>query len=220
SERVQTFEAAAKSQSGKKPSRRKAGGDPLEELRSGTDFAFSQLEESYRQRRRVTAELESVKKRLAQLDKDGESVLLRVWLREPAGAVRISSVNSGRRLQSRYELRLEPQQGVLLLLAPVTAPPTGERHFAILAPISSLVTPMPRELHGGRQELASYPLPSPSSSPPATLFPDMTITFRCLADQPLPAGDVSWFWQGGYLGTTPFTGCLPGESHTFSKYGR
>jgi hypothetical protein len=107
--REEIFKAAARSQSGKAPRRTKTNPDPLQSIRTGTDFAMAQLEAVYTARRKTGRELRRIDDRIARIRQGngGAATVARVRVSPPNGRVRARFAVAGQGWSPRYDIRLK-----------------------------------------------------------------------------------------------------------------
>lgn len=206
--REEVFRGAAKTQSGKAPRKSKSNPEPLADIRRGTEFALSQLEEVYRLRRKAEIELKHTDELLKDLEKQAASSVAKVWLSEPQGQAVISYLRSDLRWSPSYAMRLDgegafnlslhaevPQlYGVTAVANAVHAFPDASslrvtKNFSLVSSLSG---------HYDRESLSQ----SLSSS----------FSFTNTSGENLPVGEVMIFMREEYMGTTTFAGCPKGAA--------
>ena len=214
--REEIFTAAAKSQSGKAPRKTKANPEPLENIRRGTDFALSQLEEVYRLRRRTEKELQEVEARLATLAKERNlgASQARVRLRKKVGKVKVSYVLTDLGWKPCYDFRLAGDGHVSVTQRALLPPlEKGAALQVVAATLAASAGGEVRPLTGtDRAAVAEYRFPVEREEAAAAPQPSLLFTFRNKGADALPAGEASCFRRGEYLGALAFAGALPGEA--------
>ena len=210
------YRAAAKSQSGKAPRSTKTNREPLENIRKGTDFALSQLEEVYRARRKADSELKNIDGRLSTLKEAGPGGerVARVWLAEKNGRVAVSYLNSRMKWTPVYDFRLNGK-GEVEVIMNALLPASGKgAEVAVVPSILSEISPEPpiAVVHGGPAKVAVFRFPlereSNSLSPQSTL----SFLFTNRSGKNMPPGEATCYRQGEYVGKARFDGCRQGES--------
>ncbi len=213
--REEIFLAAAKSQSGKAPRKNKTNPDPMTAIRKGTEYAIAQLEGVYRLRRKTERELKTVDASLADLKRKGnaEGSVARVWLTGKGGRVKVSYLLTGVAWTPRYTFRLNGDgQAEVVMFADVPAVAGGGAVAVVAAGLAESAGKEPLAVAGdGSGRVATLRLPVEKAQFTATPQSCLSFSFRSPAELGLPAGAISCFWRGEYLGKIRFDGALPGE---------
>ncbi len=217
------FRAAAKSQSGKAPRATKNNREPLENIRRGTDFALSQLEEVYRARRKAETELKSVESLLSSITDAGSGGgrIARVWLAGRDGVVAVSYLHYGLKWTPSYDFRLNGNGEVEVTMNALL--PGTEKGVAVAlvsAPLSqtTLEPPIPVS-PDGPAKVALFRFPVDKESYSASPASSLSFQFTNRSDKRLPPGESTCYRQGEYIGKARFDGCQPGESKSL-EFGR
>lgn len=198
------FEAAAKSQSSKAPRKTKTNPDPLASVRQGTDFAIAQLEAVFTARRRAEQELKRVVSRTAQLTHNATGgPMVRVAVSTPNGRIRVAAVLVDNGWQPRYELRLDgTAQARLTQLAVAGGLPAG---YSARVTSAALSDGMPQGttslLPGKATPLASWLLPLTRQQITIGPLTRFSLALHNTTGTPLPAGEMTVYHQGEFLGT-------------------
>ena len=217
--REDIFKAAAKSQSGKAPRKTKTNPEPLRTIRQGTDFALAQLEGVYTTRRVTEKELKSLDGRIAALRRQenvggsiarvwvtgGQTVLARYVVPEPVWT-------------PRYTLRSMDQGQVELALLPqLPSLGSGEKVSLVALPLAEAGAGVaPVSPVDGAAPLATYRLPVQAQHYGTGPLPTWTLTLRNSTGSRLPAGELTCFHDGEYLGQSNFPGSLPDQTTELS----
>ncbi len=217
------FRAAAKSQSGKSPRSTKNNREPLENIRRGTEFAITQLEDVYRARRKAEHEFKTAGARLLLL-KDAGNIggrIARVWLAEKNGRVAVSYLNPGLKWTPTYDFRLN-KNGEVEITMHALLPGTEKGRAVAVAP--ALLSENSAELltavaPGGpsKVEVFRFPLGKENYSPPPNS--SLSFLFTNRSGKRMPPGESTCYRQGEYIGKTRFDGSLPGESKSL-EFGK
>lgn len=214
--REEIFRAAAKSQSGKAPRKTKTNREPLADIRKGTEFAISQLEEVYRARRKAENELKGVEARLSALRNQGNvgGSVARIWVAGKGGRVAVSYLDPTLKWEPAYDFRVD-RDGEAQVVLNAVIPRGGEGAAMTVVPAllaEASTEPGLPAAASGRVQVAAFrfPLAHEHFSP----LPQASLAFFFLnsSGKRLPSGEATCYRHGEYLGTTPFVGCLPGES--------
>jgi len=215
-EREEIFRAAAKSQSGKALRKTKTNPEPLETVRKGTDFALGQLESVHISRRKAERELAVLESKIVSQRKSAAAAgVARVWLSKPDSRVRIAFLLDDVKWIPWYEFRLAGTGSAETLIRAKL--PTGMGKASLSVSLLTL-----SEAYGN--DIVSYPVSgdlSPITSFRLSLAKEeltrgpvsyLSFTLTNTTGKNLPAGEVTGYWQGEYLGRTVFGGCRPNES--------
>lgn len=211
--REEIFRAAAKSQSGKAPRRTKNNPEPLVAIRQGTNLALGQLEEVYRQQRLARKELAGIESRLAALGEGSgsqESVAHVLFSGKGKDAV-VSYIRTDLAWTLRYDFRLDDGGTVNITIRPLIPPlsDTATVHLRLARLIDGVADkPMP----GTHLPQETIRLPVQRAEYHGGPGSSLVFALSNTGTYPLPPGDAASYWQGEYLGTKPFPGCLPGAT--------
>lgn len=214
--REEIFKSAAKSQSGKAPRKTKSNPDPLQSIRQGTDFAIAQLEAVYTSRRKTEQEMRRLEARIAALRKNvpGAENVARVSVSPKNGRIRVRYALAGQGWTPRYDLRLSKGGNASLTLygqLPVSF--SGYLLQAAPGTLAGSTKAKPQAVSAGSlAKLMVYSLPMAEE----TFEDGPKVSFACILDNnsadDLPAGDLSLFRAGEYLGQLRFEGISSGRS--------
>jgi hypothetical protein len=210
------YRAAAKSQSGKAPRSTKTNREPLENIRKGTDFALSQLEEIYRARRKADSELKGIDARLSGLNEAGTvgGRVARVWLAEKNGRVAVSYLNSGMKWTPVYDFRLNGKGDVEIIMNALLPASGKGAEVGVVPSILSESSPEPpiAIVHGGPAKGAVFRFPLERESYSVSPQSALSFLFTNRSVKSMPPGEATCYRQGEYIGKASFKGCRPGES--------
>ena len=214
--REEIFKAAAKSQSGKAPRKTKANPDPMQSIRQGTDFAIAQLETVYTSRRKTEQEISRLDARIAAVRKSvpGAENVARISLSPRNGRIKVRYAIAGQGWTPRYDLRLGKGGNASLTLYG-QLPGTFAGYLLQAAPgtLAGSARAKPQTVTAGSlARLMEYNLPLSDET-----FEDgpkvaLACTLTNNATDDLPAGDLSLFRAGEYLGQLRFEGISSGRS--------
>jgi hypothetical protein len=210
------FTASAKSQSSKSPRRTKNNPEPLTALRQGTDYAISQLESVYRSRRRTEAELKEIEERLRALQGDSPAGKARIWITGQKGLLVAAWRDNALKFRPVYEFHLDGGGRVAVDMAAEldgrcdAAQVRGMPHL-VADPPQALPPFKPLTLQLHRIRSGSFSLIKESFNPEP--LPQLSFVYRNDTSQKLPPGVAVCYRGGAYLGSTTFSGALPGEEH-------
>jgi hypothetical protein len=211
--REDIFKAAAKSQSGKAPRRTKTNPEPLATLRQGTDFAMAQLESVYQSRRRTDRELKQLDEKLARLKNDPQVVGSRVRIRldAPAGRVQVTYRLGNRSWTPAYDLRVTgPQSGELGIIPAGVGAALGEKIRVVLARLADIPVGERWSLGNNGQPVSVQTISlSEVAAEPGVPSPQK-IALKNTTGLGLPAGEISCYREGSYLGSGSFPGAVAG----------
>ncbi len=219
--REEIFKSAAKSQSGKAPRKTKSNPEPIAGIRQGTDYAIAQLEAVYTAKRKAEKELKLLEEKRSNLARDNRSAgnNVKLWVTPVNGTVIASWNQTDRNWTPSYELRVDTPDTFRLNLIPGEfLKSKGEK---VSLELASLATPpsspgfrFAAESGAVRLEaLKLSRLPGDTS-----LFPTVLIVSE--SKNSFPAGDVSCYRNGEYLGTGKFPGLEAGKSLEFRCLNR
>lgn len=217
------FEAAAKSQSSKAPRKTKTNPDPLASVRQGTDFAIAQLEAVFTARRRTEQELKKVTHRIAQLAKTTAGPTVRVLLSPTAtNRVRLAAVVHDNGWKPTYELRLQHDNTAQLVqLAQIDSIPAG---FSIFVAPSALADGLPQRTvpytPGRTARLAQWSLPLAQKQVTVAPVPLFDISLINTTGAMLPAGEMTVYVDGEYLGSVSCPATAANERLTVTNRKR
>jgi hypothetical protein len=219
--REDIFKSAAKSQSAKAPRRTKTNPEPLSAIKQGTDYAITQLETVYHAKRKAEKELAHIAERRLLLGKEELSggTIARVWLTPPSGSVIASWVQPDRRWFPSYQVRVDDKGSALIALsAQRLTLAKGETAELVLAPLRS-GSNSPRFRYENewtalkREECKVVNTQETNSSP-------FTVSLINSSLLNLPAGEISCFKSGVYMGQGNFPGVDVGKSTEFVCSGK
>ena len=210
------FTAAAKAQSGKAPRRTKNNPEPLTNIRKGTDFALSQLEEVYAGRRAVEKELAALESKETDLRKEGNGggIVARIWLSGNKPAIVAAYLQNDLSWSPRYDIRLSGNATADLTIHPRL--PALAKGGAVSVAMSTVqegqagvaATPVKGEL----STVATLRLPVQLSVNSRDVSSILAFTVTNTAPQTLPAGDIACYRDGAYVGKASLTPIRPQES--------
>jgi len=211
--REDIFKAAAKSQSAKAPRRTKTNPEPLSTIKQGTDYAITQLETVYHAKRKAEKELAHIAERrslLGKVELSGGTVA-KVWLTPASGSVIAAWVQPDRRWSPSYQVRVDDKGNALIALtAQSVTLAKGETAALVLAPLRSVGNPpkfrYESEWSTLRQEAYKVENTQETNSSP------YTVSFVNSSALNLPAGEISCFKSGVYMGQGSFQGVAAGKS--------
>ncbi len=215
------FRSAAKSQSGKSPRKTKTNPDPMAVVKQGTEFAMAQLENVYRARRLTERELKSVEARLAAMDKEGPGSLARVRMSGKGGRMYVSYLRSDMKWIPAYDFRLNrPGEADVALRALL---PEIE-NIAITKVVPNNLSDAAGEVAlsvppGKSSQIAQFIFHLDQENYSSTPVSSISFSFKNSSAKKLPAGEVSCYRQGEFLGKIAFRGALPGDASTL-EFGR
>jgi len=210
------FKAAAKSQSGRALRKTKNNPDPLGAIRSGTRFAFTQLDEVAAARRKTRKALAEVEARIATLGKEATPQnVARVRLSPPDGKVKIAYLVSNLKWTPWYDFRLSGDGFAEIALCAKISPAAGN--------ISTSVVPLPLvesfgnvidryPVSSGISTIATFRFPLTKEEMTKGAAPYLSLVFSNSSALNLPTGEANGYWKGEYFGTSTFGGCLSGTS--------
>lgn len=219
--REEIFRAAAKSQSAKSPKRTKTNPEPLTTIRQGTDYAITQLESVYLAKRKAEKELEQIAARRLAISKDSQSggTLARVWT-TPASAGVVAYWNqSDKNWTPVYQIRVDEKGSALLSLA--AGGVTVDKGESANLVVSSARSAGPYKKTAYISDLTSIIKEEfkVSESADSDITP-YTLTIINSSPLNLPAGDISCFKSGVYMGKGRFSGVDAGKSVEIRCGGR
>jgi hypothetical protein len=210
------YRVAAKSQSGKAPRATKSNREPLDNIRKGTDFALSQLEEVFRARRKADSELKGIDARLSALNGTGIAAgrVARVWLAEKNGRVAVSYLNSGMNWTPIYDFRLNGK-GEVEVIMNALVPASGKG--AEVGVVPSILSESSQEppiaiVNGGPAKVAVFKFPLERERYSVSPQSDVSFLFTNRSEKSMPPGEATCYRQGEYIGKARFKGCRSGES--------
>jgi hypothetical protein len=222
-EREAIFKAAAKSQSGRAPRKTKTNPEPLEMVRTGTSFALGQLEAVHVQQRKVEKELAALEASLADRGATGnDGSTVRVWLSRPAGRVRIAFLSTGSGWQPRYDFRLAGNGEVETVLRAKLPAVPAKTSLSVVPWSLADAWPVgfaPRPVQGDLAPIASFRLAALHEDLVVGAVPSLALAFTNTSGIHFPPGEAVGYWQGEYLGATPFPGCRSNDTLTL-VFGR
>ena len=212
--RESIFMAAAKSQSAKAPRKTKTNREPLTAVKQGTEFAIAQLESVFSARRIAESELKSLDARLALLKKDANGNVAKVKLSRKGGRIAVSYLRSDLKWIPAYDFRLN-NNGVADVVMHAVLPKLEKG--AKVSVISSLLADATNEMaipviSENFPPVATFTFPVEQEKISSTPVSSISFRFRNISTKKLPAGEVSCYIKGEYLGKTDFSGSLPGEA--------
>lgn len=202
------FTAAAKSQSGKAPRKTKTNPDPMVTIRQGTQYAVSQLEEVYRARRLAEDELKKLDAALSAGAHGGKGATARIWIKEKSGRVRVAYFLPDTRWKPIYDLRVPSREGNAVLTLRAGLPPV-EQETSVAVSVGNETIPV--STRQSQPEVKRFTLPVtvvPNGSGPRGTF---SVSVANNAAVSLPAGDVSCYVDGIFVGKADFPATVPGE---------
>jgi hypothetical protein len=207
------FKVAAKSQSGKAPRKTKTNPEPLVAVRQGTEYALAQLEGVYRARRMAESEVKSVEARLTSMKREGNASVAKVRLAGREARILVSYLRSDLKWVPTYDFRLNKSGEVSVVMRAVLPDMGKEITVAVVPAIlaeaaNEAALPVPGK---GYPQVASFTFPVEQEKFSSTTMAGLFFSFRNLSTRKLPAGEASCYLQGEYLGTTSFSGSVPGE---------
>jgi len=211
--REEIFKAAAKSQSGKAPRRTKTNPEPLSTIKQGTDYAITQLETVYHAKRKAERELAQIAERRSTLGREELSggTVAKVWLTPASGSVTAAWVQPDRRWSPSYQIRVGDKGSALISLsAQGVALAKGESAELVLAMFNSGGNP-PRF----RYENVLSPLKNAEcniTNINETNSSPFIVSFTNSSVMNLPAGEISCFKSGVYMGNGNFQGVEAGKT--------
>jgi hypothetical protein len=219
--REAVFKAAAKSQSGKSPRKTKTNPDPMAIVRQGTEFAIAQLESVYRARRVTEGDLKSIEERLAAMNKEGTGRVARVRMSGKGGRMAVSYLRSDLKWIPAYDFRLnkpgEADVVMRALLPKIEKGAVTKVVPAILAEAADeAALPVPPDIF---PQIAAFNFSVDQEKSSSTPVSSISFSFRNSSARRLPAGEVSCYRRGEFLGKTIFGGSLPGDASTLA-FGR
>jgi hypothetical protein len=216
------FRSAAKSQSAKSPRSTKNNREPLENIRRGTDFAITQLEDVYRAQRKAEYELKTARARLLLLKDTGNigGRIARVWLAGKNGRVAISYLNPGLKWTPVYDFRLNSGEVEVTMHALLPGIEKGRAIAVAPALLSENSAEPPIAIAPGgpaKVEVFRFPLEKENySSLPNSSF---SFVFTNRSGKRMPPGESTCYRQGEFIGKARFEGSLPGESKSL-EFGK
>jgi hypothetical protein len=210
--REEIFKAAAKSQSGKAPRRSKTNPAPLSTIKQGTDYALAQLEEVHTARRRAEKELKSLDERLAELRRQGNvgGSIARIWLDGPATKVRVSYLLPDVTWTPAYSLRSE-RQGMAELAIQAVLRGLGRADTVLVVPAARSEADgiAPLAVRDEDAPLIGWQLPVIREAIGGGVPAAITLGLKNSSTLRLPAGELTCYRQGEYLGGVRFPGAEP-----------
>jgi len=211
------FTSAAKAQSGKAPRKTKANPDPMQAIRTGTDFAIGQLEAVYTARRKTTQEMKKIDAKLATAKKNIRPAehSVRIVVAPPRGKVTLRYATTERGWQPQYNLHLAGNGSVRLQLS-ARIPGRGERVRVSSGSLSESGRAETLPAQSGPTVLASYRLPITEERYTEGIFNRFSGIITNSTPHYLPPGESGLFRNGTYLGRFRFEGISSGRSRVVS----
>ncbi|TWJ19268.1 DUF4140 domain-containing protein [Geobacter argillaceus] len=199
------FTAAAKAQSGKAPRKTKSNPEPLQNIRKGTDFALTQLEEVYGAKRAVEKELAALDGKEAALRKEGNAggCIARVWLSGRRPDIAAAWLQTDLSWSPRYDIRLGGDGTAEVTIHPRL--PALAKGGAVSVSMASVlkgpgaVAAMP--VTGEQSAIVTLRLPVQVKGDGRDVSASLAFTMTNTATQMLPGGDISCYRNGTYIGT-------------------
>lgn len=223
-DREAIFKSAAKTQSARALRKTKNNPDPLRDLRNGTSYALSQLDEVSSARRSTQKTLSDVETRLATLEHPAalENVA-RIRLSKPGGMVRIAYLVANLKWKPWYDIRLAGDgYAHVSLCAKMPAGSLGNATSVVPLTLAESFGKeiVPYAISGEITRIADFRFPLTNEVVTKGAVSSLSFAFENSSSRNLPAGEASTYWQEEYIGEANFAGGLPGTSLSLDIGGR
>jgi hypothetical protein len=212
--RESIFVSAAKSQSGKAPRKTKSNPEPLASVRQGTEYAISQLESVYRDRRITETELKSLEERYETLKKVVHERTAKIFFPKKSCRIEISYFRTDLKWAPTYDFRVDrPGEADVSIRPILPATEKGAIVSVVASPLSEMdesftAIPVTDQNAGG---IVSFKVPVENAKISSKPILALSFSFKNLSDMKLPHGKATCFFRGEYLGETLLKGAALGE---------